>query len=75
MRAIKFETRISPTGSIQLPLETNLIGREVEVTILPKAEESLHLNKASEFIKKWGGFLKSEDADQAKFEYLSKKYK
>lgn len=36
MRTYKFETRISKTGEIQLPLNPQLFDKEVKIIILPK---------------------------------------
>ena len=36
MHAYKFDTKISDDGTILVPLESSLYGKEVEIIILPK---------------------------------------
>lgn len=77
MNAYRFTTKISDTGTIQLPLDPKLFNKEVEVIILPKplSIEGKNPFKASEFVKKWAGFIKNKDTDNIKFDYLSEKYR
>lgn len=37
-------------------------------------EESVTKKNATDFVKKWKGFLKNEATDDARFDYLMKKY-
>jgi hypothetical protein len=37
-------------------------------------ETKLKNSHASDFVKKWKGFLKNEEIDDARFDYLMKKY-
>ncbi len=76
MKAYKFTTKISAKGMIQLPSRPELYDKEVEVIIVPKAEEDeKKTTKATDFVKKWAGFLKNNDTDKSKYDYLSEKYK
>jgi len=75
MQAYRFETRISKKGVIQLPLDQELIDREVEIIILPKQELKPVKNASADFIEKWAGFLSNADIDDSKYEYLTNKYK
>ena len=74
MLAYRFETRISKKGIIQLPLDQQLIDREVEIIILPKQYLKLNKNASVDFVNKWAGFLSNINED-LKFQYLTKKYK
>ena len=74
MLAYRFETRISKKGIIQLPLNQQLIDREVEIIILPKQYLKPNKNASVDFVNKWAGFLSNINED-LKFQYLSEKYK
>jgi len=80
MQAYKFDIKISDYGIIALPYAIpDLYGREVELFIVPKAGRLKKTKKSSakEFVTRWAGFLKelNLDPDEAKYEYLSEKYK
>jgi len=79
MQAYKFDLRISENGMISLPhTMPNLYGKEVELFIIvPKKERLKKVEKttAKEFVTRWAGFLKEVDPEEAKYEYLSEKYK
>ena len=75
MRSYKFETRISKTGEIQLPLNPQLFDKEVEIIILPKQKLKPSKLKMADFIKKWSGFLSNPTTDDSKYQYLKEKYK
>lgn len=51
-----------------------LLGGKAE---LPEAlrEDSERKMDATEFVRKWQGFLGDDDTDRSKYEYLSEKYK
>ena len=77
MQAYKFDLRISDIGTISLPRAIpDLYGREVELFIVPK-ETSRKSASAKSFVSRWAGFLKDSniDVENAKYEYLSEKYK
>ena len=77
MKAYKFDLKISESGLIQLPLNPSLFNKEVEIIIVPKSQnenETIQPNKAADFVKKWVGFLKNSETDNAKRTYLSEKY-
>jgi len=74
MRPYKFSTKVSSKGTIKIPFSKKLIGKDVEVTIRPKSNNKETDISASNFIKKWAGFLQSKDADANKYDYLSNKY-
>ena len=61
MQAYKFETRISKTGQIQLPLNPQLFNKEVEIIILPKQKPKASKRMAANFINKWAGFLSNPE--------------
>ena len=80
MQAYKFDTKISENGAIFLPyFLPALYGKEVELFIVPKKEEQKPIKKTSakEFVTRWAGFLKDVniDPENAKYEYLTEKYK
>ncbi len=75
MTAYKYHTKISKEGAISIPLNPALYDQEVEITIVSKNSSNPKNKKAKEFVEKWGGFLKLPENDEAKFEYLSEKYK
>lgn len=75
MRAYKFKTRISEKGIIQIPIDPKLYNKEVEITIVPKFSQRKRQLKATDFVNKWAGFLKNDDIDDIKYDYLSEKYK
>jgi hypothetical protein len=80
MQAYKFDTRISETGIISLPFETQLFNKEVEIIVLPKEKEHKPFakgNAAMDFIQKWTGAFKidNDDCEQARYDYLMEKYK
>ena len=75
MQAYKFETRISKTGQIKLPLNNLLFDKEVEVIIVPKQEVKSSRLKTSDFVNKWSGFLTNSNTDDLKYQYLTDKYK
>jgi hypothetical protein len=75
VKAFRFETRISKKGVIQLPLNQQLVDREVEIIILPKLHLKPTKNAALDFIDKWAGFLSNIDIADSKYQYLSNKYK
>ena len=77
MQAYKFDLRISEIGTISLPRAIpDLYGREVELFIVPK-EVARKTTSAKSFVSRWAGFLKDTNinAETAKYEYLSEKYK
>jgi hypothetical protein len=75
MQAYKFETRISKTGQIKLPLNNQLFGKEVEIIIVPKQNVKSSKLEISDFIDKWSGFLTDVNFDDSKYQYLTEKYK
>lgn len=76
MKTIRFRTRISKSGTIDLPKYYSLNDREVEVIIMPKEEEVLRTNTAKEFVDKWAGFLdRIKGSSDPKFNYLMEKHK
>ncbi|MEX1014095.1 MAG: hypothetical protein WDZ80_02960 [Candidatus Paceibacterota bacterium] len=75
MKAFRFRTKISNSGTIQLPNIPDLFDQEVEIIILPKEKINKEPMKASAFVKKWAGFLQGIDIEKQKFDYLSEKYK
>jgi hypothetical protein len=79
MQAYRFETRISKDGKIQIPLYKNLINKDVEVIILSKPILRSRKIGVGEFLNKWAGFLNNSnaelDADNAKYQHLTDKYK
>jgi len=75
MKVLKFTTKISDKGIIQVPLNKTLYNQEVEVTIRPKLEMGKSgAKKATDFVHKWAGFLKDPNIDGDKYNYLTDKY-
>lgn len=75
MKAVRFVTKVSETGTIQIPNSPTLFDQEVEVIVFPKATKGKKSMKATEFVNKWAGFLNDGDTEKQKFDYLSEKYK
>jgi len=80
MQAYKFDIKISESGDIFLPyLMPDLYGRNVELFIVPKEEKLKKAKKTSakQFVFRWAGFLKDLKIapEEAKYEYLSEKYR
>lgn len=76
MQTYRFDTRISKDGIIQLPFNQQLMGREVEIIIMPKEDSKPSTATTAEFIDKWAGFLSVENnVEESKFHYLTEKYK
>jgi len=74
MEELRFKTRVSDTGTIQLPEDFPFKNQEVQVIIIPQTSEEGKQN-ASEFFKKWAGFLSSIEEDDSKYAYLIEKHK
>ena len=75
MKSYRFITTISEKGTIQIPFTPSLFNKEVEIIIVPKPAKSKRKSKAKDFVEKWAGFLRDDNIDDAKYEYLSEKYK
>jgi hypothetical protein len=75
MKTLRFRTRISKSGTIQLPGNSALVDKEVDVIIMSKAKRSGKTLKAKEFVEKWAGFLYPLESNDSKFDYLMEKYK
>lgn len=75
MRAYRFETRISKSGLIQIPLNNQLYDKDVEIIILPKQKQKSSKLTSTDFVNKWSGFLSGSDTDDSKYQYLTEKYK
>lgn len=75
MIAYKFITKISKTGTIQLPDNPALFNKEVEVIVLSRELKTINKPSVKEFFDKWGGFLKDANIENSKYEYLMEKYK
>lgn len=75
MRILRFTTKISETGNIQVPFDNSLYDKEVEVIIKPKSRKHRNELNATDFVNKWAGFLLNENTDKSKYDYLSEKYK
>ena len=77
----RFDIKVPENGIISLPYTVpNLYGREVKLFIVVPQEEKqekITETKAQEFVSRWAGFLKTENMDfkEAKYEYLSEKYR
>ena len=74
MRAYKFTTKVSDSGTITIPKYARIQNKEVEVIIQPKENSSIQKSKARDFINKWAGFLSNDKTDESKAAYLSEKY-
>lgn len=75
MEAYKFITKISAKGVIKLPYHPKLVNQEVEILIFPKEIPKETQPSAVDFVNKWAGFLKEDDVEKAKLDYLLEKYR
>jgi hypothetical protein len=75
MKTMRFKTRILEEGIIQIPYNTSLLNKEVEVIIFPQPEKEKKRMKAHDFVKKWAGFIKSSNSEDPRYEYIMEKYK
>ena len=75
MRIFKFNTKVSSNGTIQIPFIPSLFDKEVELIIVPKSIKKDKINSGKNFVEKWAGFLKDDNLDLLKNNYLSEKYK
>ena len=75
MKTYKFNTKVSSEGVIKIPYNQSLAGKSVEVIIVPKTNSEKNDLSARDFIQKWAGFLSSENQNDYKYQYLSKKYR
>lgn len=79
MEAYKFETTVSKNGTIQLPEISKFANRKIEVSIIIKQqvgqEETKKEQTPEQFTGKWRGLLKGINPDEAKYRYLSEKFK
>jgi hypothetical protein len=73
---IQFHTRVSKRGMIKIPSKFKLEDSEVKIIV---ETESCNQNENFDFesfVSNWGGFFKTDiDIDQAKYDYLTAKYK
>ncbi|MEI8203801.1 MAG: hypothetical protein WCH34_12345 [Bacteroidota bacterium] len=74
MQAYRFETRISKEGIIQLPLNQQLFGKEVDIIIFTKEVLKSTKNASALFVDKWAGFLSDDNTDDAKYQNLKNNY-
>ncbi len=78
MEAFKFETTVLENGVIKIPEISQLAHRPVEIFIVPKQpdaqKDSESQQTIDQFLEKWTGFLKGSNPDDAKFQYLRRKY-
>lgn len=80
MDAYKFNIRIRDDGSIQLPYMVDLVNREAEIFIVPKAQKTVtHTKerKGQAFVKMWAGFISEsfETQSGSRIEFIKEKYK
>lgn len=75
METLKYSTKIDSNGMLQVPINSNYFGQEVDIIIIPKQEIIRKNNSAKNFVKKWAGFLKGTDTEDSKYNYLMEKYK
>ena len=82
MQQFNFITYIDDNGLLKIPDEYKLFNTKVRVYIEPIETQDYDVNnnkvkveKVNSFLEKWTGFLKAADSDDAKFKYLSEKYK
>lgn len=74
MQKLQFTTKVSDTGTIQLPEGSSFKNKEVEVIIVSRTSEK-RSHKANKFIQKWAGFLAPIEGDDSKYAYLIEKHK
>ena len=74
MKTLRFRTRISKSGTIQLPKNASLNDKEVDVIIMSEIKRIGKTMKAKEFVEKWAGFLYPTESNDPKFDYLMEKH-
>jgi hypothetical protein len=75
MKTVRFRTRVSKLGTIQVPSDYLLVNKEVDVIIVSKTRRTSKKMKASEFVNKWTGVLFPMENEDPKSDYLMEKYK
>jgi hypothetical protein len=70
MRTYKYKTKISNEGAIEVPISPDLYDKEVDLIIIAEGDNQRRKITGKEFVKKWSGFLKDADIENAKSEYL-----
>lgn len=75
MDSIRFSAKVSKERVIKLPNHIDLNDEIVDVVILRKERLSQINYTASQFIDDWAGLLSKNEVGEAKFDYLSEKYK
>lgn len=76
MQVYRYQVKVSKTGQINVDLSPDLFNKEVELTIVTKAEKQpISETAAMDFVEKWSGFMKNSAADDLKYSYLKDKYK
>ena len=73
MEELRFKTRVSDTGTIQLPDGSSFKNKEVHVTIVSRDIKKESRN-AQKFIQKWAGILTSTEEGDPKYDYLREKH-
>ncbi len=74
METIKFDAKISSTGTIKIPKYKQLLNKVVSVTIVPKIKEKDRKKSAEEFINKFTGYLQSNNIDEEKMNRIKNKH-
>jgi hypothetical protein len=75
MKSLRFKTKISPSGTIQIPDHKEFFEKDVEITIVPLEKSGHKPLSTDKFLKQWAGFLKGAEPEISKYDYLSEKYK
>lgn len=76
LQVYKFDTIIQKNGIIRIPEFKQFIDCEVELFVVIKKKTPANSElSATSFVNRWAGFFKSDDADDARYSYLTEKYK
>lgn len=77
MEAYKFETIIKKNGVIEIPEISKWAQQRVEVFVVinpTDVQETKPSLSVTAFLNRWRGFLKGDDPDQLRAQYLQEKY-
>ncbi len=76
LQVFKFDTIVQENGIIRIPEIKRFVNCEIEIFVVIKQTKKLEPKlTVSSFIEQWAGFFKTNDADDAKYQYLTEKYK
>lgn len=74
MQTYTYEALIDKSGLITLSLPQELVGSSVKVTVMPVQNGGKRMT-GLDFVNKWGGFLKNEEINESRLDYIESKHK